>query len=305
MIIDIASCDDHFGARTTRQDWQRITAFRHHPNFLNGVRHYANSMLPFFATSKILNKVIVEAWRFQMLALTLWLYETMDPDDPRSGLTVANLQRLCADLGLASPGRVFALIQIMRAGRFLEVAPCGPDRRVKRFLPTPKFMGSVEEWNGNILAAIDSSQSNSHLTDLAARLPNLKRGMRTRGAQGLIDGWDPLLPFPEVKFFSGFDGGYPLMIYVARQAIGNDGLLRTGPINVDLRKRANSFGGSRTNLANLLDRAYTEGMLSEPHSMGSHVVFAPRTICSFLGFVASYLSNFEIHALAASVPDAY
>lgn len=294
-IVDITAHDAHFAGRASDEEWARITAFRARPRFLDGVRRHAGAMQPFFAQSMILNKVVVEAWRFQMLVLTLWLDETYDIHDARSGLTVANLQRLCAQMKIASPGRVFAFIQLMRAGAFLTRAPAGADARVVRFVPTPRFMEIVEEWNTNIFAAIDATAGNTRLADLARAQPDLGRNMRTSGGAALIAGWDAMGPFPEFEFFAGCDGGFLMMEYIVVRAIGDDGHVRAGPVDVDLHRRARDFGGSRSNLTRLLDRALDAGMLAEPHAMGRNVVLTPRTICAFLGFIASFLAFFEEH----------
>lgn len=297
--VDLTAHDAWFAAHTDATDWARIVAFRARPRFLDGVRRYSGAMQPFFAQSTILNKVVVEAWRFQMLVFTLWLHETHDADAPRSGLTLANLTRVCAAMNLASAGRVFAFVQLMRVGRFLEVAPPGRDARIVRFVPTARFMAIVEEWNAQVFAAIDAANGDDRLTAAASAHPGLGTAMRTRGAQGLLDGWDPLAAFPEFAVFAGCDGGIQLMEHVTLSAVGDDGIVRTGPVALNLRAQARGFGGSRTHLLRLLDRAEAAGMLDGPHHHGSEVRFTERTLCAFLGFIASFLSNFERHAFAA------
>ena len=298
--IDPAMHDAVFAARAGEAEWRRIAAFRDRPRFLDGVRRHAGVMRPFFGRSPILNKVVVEAWRFQIIVLTLYLHETCDPADPRSGLTIANLQRLCASLDLASAGRVYAFVQLMRVAGFLEAAPAGPDARVSRLAPTPRFAAIVETWNANIFASIDAAAPEGGLVALARAQPDLGRRMRTSGAEGLLAGWDAFRPFPESALFAGCDGGFMLMEHVVGRAIQPDGRIVTGPVALDLTAQARGFGGSRTNLLRLLDRAHGMGLLAVPHRAGREVVFRSLTICASLGFLASFLGYFEMHACLAS-----
>jgi len=117
--FDITAHDAHFASRTSAEDWARIMAFRNLPHFLDGARRHEGLMQPFFAYNLILNKVVVEFWRFQLLVFTLYLHSVRDFKDPRTGLTLSNLQKTCSKLALASPGRVYAFLNIMRLGGYL------------------------------------------------------------------------------------------------------------------------------------------------------------------------------------------
>ena len=298
-IFNISQHDTLFASRTGPEEWARISAFRDRPHYLEGVRLHAGVMQPFFAYNLILNKVVAEIWRFQMLVFTLYLHETWREDDPRSGLNLGNLQRVCSNLNLASPGRVYAFLNIMKIGGYLEKAPTGADNRVSRLAPTRMFMNTVEEWNRGIWAAIDATNPGGGLVALGQAYPSLGTGMRNSGAEGLLAGWDPLGPFPEVSRFAASDGGWMMMEHIVSEALGSNGRLRRVTINCDLRRTAKQFGGSRSNLIRLLGEAHDLGLLEIDPRLGREVRFTTTMTSAFLTFLASFLGYFELHTQMA------
>ncbi len=303
-FLDLGAHDDLFAARTTPADWARIAAFRDRPHFLDGVRRHEGVMQPFFAHNFILNRVVTEVWRFQMLVFTLFLADTRDPADPRTGLTVGNLQRICAAKKLASAGRVTAFLNIMKLGGYLAASRSTIDSRVVHLEPTALFTRIVEEWNDNIFAAIDAASAGAasplgSLVALRARHPALGRLMRTSGAEGLLAGWDPLGPFPETYHFAATDGGWLMIEHLVIRAIAGQTRVHIEPVALTMRAAAKQFGGSRSNLMRALDSGYATGLLDEPPRGGSHVVLSPRMACAFLAFMASFLGYFEQHARIA------
>lgn len=305
--LDLAAHDAEFAARMDASAWARIRRFRDYPRFLDGVRRHEGVMQPFFANNLVLNRVVTEVWRFQILVFTLYLHATRDAADPRSGLTVGNLQRICAKLNLASPGRVNALLNIMKFGGYLAASRSQGDSRVVQLEPTLRFMAIVEEWNANIFASIDAATAGADqrrygpdmLADLHARHPELGRGMRTHGAEGLLDGWSPIDPFTEVIHFAASDGGWLMMEHLVLRAMKGGNSICITPVALNMRATARQFGGSRSNLMRLLETGYEIGLLDEPPRGGSNVVLSSRMVCSFLTFMASFLGYFEESAAAA------
>lgn len=297
-VLDLSIYDDMFASRMPPQEWDRIRTFRSQPNFLDGVRKHEGIMQPFFAHNFILNRVVTEIWRFQMLVFALYLDSTRDPDDARSGLTVANLQRICGKLGLASPGRVFAFLNVMKVGGYLSSVRSSKDARVIHLVPTARFMAIVEEWNDNIFASIDAA-AGSDLVGQRVLRPQLGQEMRTRGAIGLLDGWLPLDPFPEGCHFASSDGGWLLMERVVLDSIQDDWILRPNPVELSIRSAASQFGCSRTNLLRLLDEGFEMGLVEERPRNGGGIRFSKLMISAFLTFMASFLGYFQLHTHAA------
>jgi hypothetical protein len=297
--IDITEHDTLFASRTTAEDWARILTFRSRPHFLDGVRRHAGVMAPFFAHNLILNKVVAEVWRFQMLVVMLYLDATRDAQDPRTGLTLANMQKHCAQLELASPGRIYAFLNIMKLGGYIRSERSSLDSRVVHMMPTAQFMETVEEWNANIFESIDAAHPQAGLVAKSAQHPALGLGMRTSGAEGLIAGWKPLDPFPEANLFAGVDGGWLLMEHIVAAALQEPGGVRITPVTLNMSAVGKQFGGSRSNLRRLLESAYELGLLDAPPEGGRNVIFSSLMVCSFITFIASFLSYFEDHSAIA------
>jgi hypothetical protein len=296
--FNIDAHDSEFASRTTSEIWERTLRFRTYPNFMNGARRHEKIMTPFFGHNLILNKVVTEIWRFQMLVFTLYLHETRDPADPRTGLTLANLQKICASLSLASPGRVFAFLNIMKLGGYVTSVRSKLDARVIHLEPTARFMTIVEEWNDGILASIDAAYPEGRLTEKRKELPWLGTAMRTGGGASLKDGWNPIDPFQEVSHFASVDGGWMLMEHLVTAAIPEPGQGNIVPVTLNMRQVSAEFGGSRSNLRRLLESAYELGLLEAPPRAGT-VTISSRLACAFLSFIAGFLGFFEYHTHAA------
>jgi hypothetical protein len=290
--FDIGLHDTLFSSRTNPDDWARIHAFRSSADFLAGVRRHEGVMAPFFAHNFLLNKVVLETWRFQMLVFTLYLHDSRDKDDPRSGLSLVNLQQICRQLDLASPGRVFAFLNLMKLGGYLVSHRSAHDSRIVHLVPTPMFLDIVEEWNDGIFASIDAAFPDGALLQHRARMPALGQAMRTHGAKALLAGWKPLDPFPEVSHFASADGGWLLMEHIVAASL-HQSAGSPAPVRINLRDASSRFGGSRTNLRRLLDRGHELGLLALRPDATTPIIFTSRMICAFLTFIASYLSNFQ------------
>ena len=288
--------DSLFAARTTADDWAHIKAFRDRPQFPAAAAAYLEISAPFFANNFILNKVVPEAWRFQMIVFLLHLHDTRDPDNPRSGLTLSNFQRVCAQLDLASKGRAFAFLNLMRVGGYVMRMQSPQDNRVVHLEPTPLFLATVTQWNDGIFRMIDIAAPETSLIDHQRAYPHLGREMRRNSTERILSGWQPLGPFPEVFHFAATDGGWMLIAYLVCEATRNGDI---APISIDLAKFGRQYGGSRSQLRRLLEGAYRDGLLETPPASGAHIILTPRLVCAFLTWLASYLAGYQRSALAA------
>jgi hypothetical protein len=292
--------DALFAARVDSRDvgirWPEIAAFRNTPTFLDAVLRYDAISGPFYGHQFLLNKVVPEAWRFQMIVFLLHLHDTRDPADMRSGLTLANFQRVCATLQLASAGRAFAFLNIMRAGGYLERCPAGVDRRVVHLEPTARFIDTVERWNIGIFSLIDTALPSAGLVVAHTSDPLLGRAMRRHSAEKLLAGWRPLAAFPEVEHFAARDGGWMLLARMMALALRH-GIER--PVTIDLALFGKEFGSSRSQLRRILESAHSEGLLEAPPQNGSTIYPSPQLACAFATWLASYLASYHDSATAA------
>jgi hypothetical protein len=295
--FDIGQYDALFATRTTAEDWAHIIAFRNRAHFRDAALRYIEISGPFYRNNFFLNKILPEAWRFQMIALHLHLHDARDPNDPRSGLTLGNFQRVCKQLSLASPGRAFAFLSLMRVGGYLTRASEQRDARVVRLEPTPLALATLEKWNDGIFEMIDCATPEISLLEMRTRYPQLGREMRRRSAERLLGGWQPLAPFPEVFHFAATDGGWMLLARCVTDALrGGNGIT---PVSIKLDSFGKEYGGSRSHLRRLLEGAYADGLLEALPANGADIRLSPRLTCAFMTWFASYLAGYQRSALEA------
>jgi hypothetical protein len=295
-IFHITTFDQLFAARTTPDEWKRILAFRNLPRFGEALKTYAALIPHYFSDNVLLNKVVTEAWRFEMLVYTLYLHDSRNPADPSTGLTLSNLQRICAEQKCASKGRVFAILSLMHVGGYLRQQKSEADSRIKHLEPTPKFLNIVEGWNNRILQVIDAVDSQGGLAASHSSDPQIGRNMRTRGAEGLLAGFKLLDPFPEVFHFVSSDGGWMLLLHCVDEALRLGDYKQIAPVTVDLAAFGKRFSVSRSHLRRLLESAYTEGLLTAPPRNGNDIRLSGQLVAAFQTCMASELSFYRRNA---------
>lgn len=298
-LFKLDGFDHEFAARTTAEDWQRIVALRDHPRMLEGVLAYDALIPDYFADNPILNRVVIELRRFQLIVYTLHLHDTADPDDPRTGLTLSRLQKLALDHDLASRGGVTTFVGLMLLAGYLRRRRSVQDKRIVHLVPTEKFIGIVEGWNRCILECIDAIEPDGQLVQCHAANPRFGWDMRESGAQALLAGWKPLGPFPEAAHFITSQGGFMLLLRIVADTIRQGGRREIVPVSIDLAGFGKRFGVSRSQLRLLLDAAYDQRLLDAPPRNGSYVVVSPKLLASFVSWQASELGNYRLWSLAA------
>ncbi|MDE2445847.1 MAG: hypothetical protein KGO94_06695 [Alphaproteobacteria bacterium] len=296
-MFELASYDATFASRTTPDDWQRILRFRSSPRFLEALKTYHALIPQYFSDNVVLNKVVTEAWRFEMLVYTLYLHDTRETANPRSGLTTTNLEKICAQQKCASKGRVLAILGIMRLGGYLRQKKSEIDSRIKHLEPTAKFLSIVEGWNNRILQIIDAVYPEGALAQAHAQNPAIGRNMRTRGAEGLLAGFKLLDPFPEVFHFVSSDGGWMLLLHLVAESLRRGEYKSIAPVEVDLAAYGKRFSASRSHLRRLLESAYEKEILTAPPRNGSDVRLSPITVSAFLSCMASELDFYRGNAV--------
>ncbi len=294
-------CDDEFARRMPAQNWMTALELRNHPDFLQGLKRYAELIPDHFADNIILNKVVTEAWRFEMIVYILYLYDRRDPANPRSGLTMTNLQNLCTQQKCASRGRVLAILGMMTIAGYLKRVKSGRDSRVVQLEPSEHFLEIVEGWNRRILLIIDAIMPEGGLAQSHSTHRRFGWMMRGRGAEQLQEGWKLLDPFPEVNHFVSSDGGWMLLLTCAAEALRLGNGVNIAPVSLDLKIFGARFGASRSHLRRLLESAYAGNLLLEPPKNGTNIVLAPRLLASFLACMAAELGEYRKWALEAQL----
>jgi hypothetical protein len=290
--------DSVLRGRMSATEWSRIMTMRQQPNILNMLKSYNALMLPYFADNIILNKIVTEAWRFEMLVYCLYLYDRRDYEDPRSGLTVSNLGRICSQMNCASPGRVRAILGFMRLGGYLRRIRSHDDNRIVQLEPSPQFINIVEGWNNRIFQISDSVFPGDHLALSHSTSTRLGWEMRGRGCEAVMAGWKLLDPFPEVYHFVTSDGGWMLLLRCAGEALRLGKDTHIMPVSVDLASFGAKFGVSRSHLRRVLESAYEKGLLRAPPKNGSNIILSKELLASYITCMAAEISFYRNHGLA-------
>ena len=278
-------------------EWARVIKLRQKPNFLSALARYDELIPEYFSHNVILNKVVTESKRFEMLVYALYLFDTRDAADPHSGLTLANLQKLCVAQQVASPGRVLAILGIMQFGGYLTRQRSALDSRIVHFEPTADFIAIVEGWNRAIFKIIDAVDPLDDLVGQHERLPRFGWDMRRNGAQQTLGGWHLLDAFPEVAFFVARDGGWMLLLHCAAMSLQAGQGANIAPVSVDLTAFGRRFGVSRSHLRRLLEAAHQGGLLDAAPRNGAHIALGQRLLASFLTCMASELAFYRACAM--------
>lgn len=265
---------------------------------LEGLFAYSDIMPDFFAGNLILNKIVIEEWRFYILVFALHLHEARDPFNPLSGLTLSNLQRLCVAQKVASRGRVAVAMGFMTAGGYIRRTDREEDSRVKRYEPTPKFLDVIENWTNKLLQIIDVVRPGDELARHHREDAQFGRRMRRHGMQAMLEGWRLLEPFPEVSHFIHRDAGWMLLLpTVAESVRRGDGAL--SEVAIDLTAHGKRFGVSRSHFRRLLETAWQAGLLAQPPRNGASILPKPELAATFVTCMASELGYAHAWAMAA------
>lgn len=281
--------DEELSQRMSAPEWQRIAAFRNQPNFIAGLYCYDNLISAYFANNLILNKVVTEIWRFHTLVFALHLCDQAKPDDPRAGLTLSKLQKLCAAQEMGSAGRVLAFVGLMQIGGYLKRQRSEKDSRVVLLVATQKLMHVVEGWNQAMLQIVDTIAPGDDLAQNHISHPEFGRVMRRHGTKEMLNGFRVLDPFPEVLHFLGHDAAWMLLLRATAEVARNGRGEIIVPVSIELASFGKLYGVSRSHLRRVLDSAYDIGLLDAPPRNGSYILPSQKLVASYLTCMASEL----------------
>jgi hypothetical protein len=294
-FFDLKEFDAEFSSRTTPDDWARTLEMRSHNNFINAVLNYHLALPALIRGKPVLKKVVSEVWRYEMLAYILYLYDTRDADQPRSGLTLTNLERMCRNQNCASPGRVRAIVGYLWATGYLRRQKSLSDNRITQFAPTSKLVGFIEDWTQGIFKSIDEIVPDGCLAERHLSDPRFGWDMRKGCTEQLLTGWKPFGLFPEVFHFIQRDAGWMVLLHCVGQVmrVGKGEIV---PISVDLAGFGALFGVSRSHLRRVLETAFDERLLDVPPSNGRHIVLSRKLIAAYFSSMAAELEFYRFHA---------
>ena len=269
---------------------------RNQDNFINAILRYHAALPGLIRGKPVLTKVVSEVWRYEILAYILYLYDTRDFSDPKSGLTLTNLERVCRYQNCASPGRVRAIVGFLWASGYLKRQKSYSDSRIYQFAPTQKLIGFVEDWTHGIFETIDHILPGSSLAESHLAQPRFGWNMRRGCTEQLLSGWKPFGLFPEVFHFVTKDAGWMLLLHCVGEAM-RKGTGQIVTVSIDLAAFGALYGVSRSHLRRLLETAYSHGLLEDTPSNGSNIVFSRKLVAAYFTSMAAELEFYRSHAI--------
>lgn len=251
---------------------EALAALKAHPKFEEAWRHVAVSLIKQYRGTRLLNALINDRGRNAIAVLALYLHRTASPDDIRSGLTVGRMKSICADQDIASPGRIEAMIMMMRAFGFVRPLPDGGDRRVRRLEPTERLIAILHERWDMVLGAMtpifpEAGHARAALADQA-----FERALVQRLGMYFLSGFR-LMDNPETMgVFGQRNGG--LIVAFNLVTAGEPGA-HDAPVTVSISGLARQFGVSRVHVRKMLRDATAAGYIAWPHGRASEILVLP------------------------------
>ena len=260
-----------------------LAALKAHPKFDAAWRPMAHSLVKEYRGMRLLNGLINDCGRNAVAVLALYLHRAADPDDPRSGLTVSRLKAICADQDIASPGRIEALLMLMRAGGLIRPAPAGGDRRVRRLEPTERLIAILHgRWN-ELLEAMTLVLPEAAAVRAAMDDAAFERAMVLRFGSYFLAGFR-LLDDPETMgMFAERNAG----LMVAFTLVTATDPACRAPVAVSISALARQFSVSRVHIRKMLRDAVAAGYIAWPDEREATIVVLPPLYEAVQNFFAN------------------
>lgn len=275
--------------------WRRgLLVLRSHLRFPEALRHLFHGHLDLLVEMPAAREVINDRGKYQAAIVALALHGTLDPVDPRSGLTGERLRRRCTALHLCSRGRVLSIVDGLKAAGHLELAPASGDGRVRRMQPTPAMFAFhagrlrvqcaatalLRPEDADVFAALDNEPG--LIAMAAVQSDALATGHRQLGASpnlaNLADTTAAIVILIELVH-AGF----------ARAETRAAPLPQTFEVPLSISALSRRHGVSRKHVLKVLTMSEAAGLVSRPVAGGDRIAVLPRLVEEIANFGAGMM----------------
>ncbi|HEX3864937.1 MAG TPA: hypothetical protein VHY35_24890 [Stellaceae bacterium] len=260
-----------------------IAELRRNPRFFEARQSAGLQIVSDHTGSRLLNSVVNDRGRFMIVMFAQYLHHAVLPGESEAGLTVGRLRRLCAETGIASPGRATAMLNLMRFAGYVRVASGNGDRRRRVLVPAERLL------------ALQRRRWSRHLTALSLVMPEGSEGLRffcepwfesglVRNMVGeFIRGFRFADFVPELAPYFERNGALITLLQLAM--IADRDVSDAAPLTIS--RLASQFGIARTQVRNILDDAENGGLIERTGIAGAPIVALPRLADAIDRFLAT------------------
>lgn len=263
-----------------------IEALRGAPGFPGACSRLLSGLIGYYSGSWILNRILNDRGRALMGLLILDLHFN---GAAAGGLTATRLKEVCAETGVCSPGRVTAMLGVLRLFGFLAELP-GGDRRVRRLVPTDKLIAThTARWRHFIEAIALLDPGARRALDCLSDPAFIAAQVGTMAAM-FRQGMRMLDYAPELRAAVARDAGMMILMSIATES---EAAAAAGPggttVGLTISNLAKRFHVSRGHVLSVLRDAAHEGLILRGGSRRAAIVATPALHDAIERFVAAGL----------------
>jgi hypothetical protein len=252
-----------------------LVAVQAHPRFEAALRAYGIGTVTHYKGNRLFHAVMNDRARMLVASFVLHFHFESRPGDPLSGLTIARMRRVCSELKICSPGRVEALMMLMRFFGHLDSAPDQEDRRLRRLTPTEQLL----DWNRKRLAynfeAIAEIAPEG--VEALARLSSADfvASVTSHIARAHLAGFFYVDHVPALRPFLERSAGLVILSSLCMSAPPEAVFPPRQPIRISFSALARNFGVSRPHIRRLIQDAAELGLMKRGADGETVQILAP------------------------------
>ncbi len=241
---------------------EAIAAVRADARFRQAAAAIAATSIEYYQGRWLANRVLSDRARFIMAALMLFLHFDRRDDVASSGMTAARLREICTRVGLCSPGRIEAMLLMMRASGYLERVDVPTDRRVRRYAPTAKLIDLHRERHQRMLVAVDVLRGTTSYAPRLDTAGEFYRQFLLAMGRGYLAGFRVVEHAPEFAAVMDRDAGMLIVMSIFLVSPEYRAYCPEALQNVSVAGLARRFNVSRVHLRSVLRDAEGAGLVT-------------------------------------------
>ena len=267
-----------------------------HPQFSSALATHSLAMLELYksahtAGAQIARFLVNETARALIANVCIYMDLDFDPSEPRFGLTLRKIQKICADRGVASPGRVYAFLKMLQLSGYLDSIATS-DKRFKLLRPGDKLRAYRLELMHSIYSALDHIAPERHYARRGA-IPEVDNAVLRVSGKDFFGGLLLLDYHPDVKMFADRNGGYHFLLEILRQAHLFDGDHGgDAEVSISLNEVSGRSAVSRSHLRSILREAERRQLIAVEAGLGYRICLKAKLIAKFKEQVAVLLAYY-------------